>query len=823
MADMNPKVPNGRMRSRIAVLILLMCGICFGAVFVRLFYMQVVKYDFYSSKAREYQTKDAIIAPSRGTIYDRNMKKLAESAATERVSINPNAVYSSSRQDKTGLNEGQQRENVARMLAETLDLNYDTVLRQVSDTTMESKDIKSRVDQDTCNTIREWMEENGTYGISFTPDTRRYYINGAFASQVMGMTDGDGNGTYGVELAYNSELTGKPGRLVRPENARNTEMAFKAEQYVEAEDGNSIVLTIDETIQSILENHLETALADNPYARDGVEGIVMNPKTGEIYAMASLPDYDPNEPYTLTGVYYNEEKRQIEELMKTYQPETPFEISDEYYIYGRSAGLVNVPNQDMELPDRFRDVVDEKTGKVVGKRPAKLIEEIRAARSRQLIRMWTNHTISSAQEPGSTFKLMTVSSAMESGSVTAQTPFYCGGSRKVTGETIHCWRRSGHGAEDTMQALMNSCNPAMIEIGFKTGANTFYEYMKAYGLFEKTGVDLPGESPGVFYQGGLKGFKASDTNLPVATFGQRFNVTTLQMISMISAIVDDGKLKTPYIVKEILYPDGSVKETTQVEVKRQVISEETSAFMREAMYQTVYNGTATNAYVAGYNVGGKTATSEIPREKYDLEDRYNAGITAVAPIDDPQIVVYIVVKDIPYSYDHGGGKVAAPIAARVVADIMPYLGIEPVYSNEESSRAEHAVPNLVGMTEEEAEAALKEVGMDYRTRGKYDSDTVTDQIPAAGTKLQANSQVILYMGGEQSGEPVIVPNLNGLTPQECREKLHSRGLYLKRMGIPNKNTSQGTRPLRQYPESGTEVSEGTVVTVEFINTTNIGD
>ena len=807
------------MRSRIAVLILLMCGVCFSAVFVRLFYMQVLKYEFYTSKARQYQTRDTIVAPSRGTIYDRNMNKLAESAATERISVNPNDVYKKSRE----LNENEQRENVARMLAETLGLNYETVLQQVSDTTKLSKDIKSRVDQDTCNTIRQWMVENGSYGINFTPDTRRYYINGAFAAQVLGMTDGDGVGSYGIEASCNAELTGKPGRLVRAENARNSEMPFDNDQYVPAENGNSIVLTIDETIQSILENHLETALADNPYARDGVEGIVMNPKTGEIYAMASMPDYDPNEPYTLTGIYYNEEKRQIEELMETYQPDVPFEITDEYYIYGRSAGFVNLPNQDMELPDRTRPVTDSKTGKVIGQRPSTLIEEIRDCRSRQLIQMWTNHTIASAQEPGSTFKLMTVSAGLESGSIAATTPFYCSGERTVTGQTIHCWRRIGHGAEDTMQALMNSCNPAMIEIGFKTGANTFYEYMKAYGLLEKTGIDLPGESKYFFYRGGLSEFKSSDTNLPVATFGQRFNVTSLQMASMIAAVVDDGKLKTPYIVKEVLYPDGSVKSTTQTEVKRQVISKETSAFMREAMYQTVYNGTATNAYVAGYNVGGKTATAEIPREKHDMEDRYNAGITAVAPIEDPQILVYIVVKDIPKSIDHGGGKVAAPIAARVVADVMPYLGIEPVYSSEESARAEHTVPNMVGMTEAEAERALSEVGMEYRVRGKVESETITDQIPAAGTKLQGKSRVILYMGGEQSGEEVPVPNLNGLTPQECRDLLQSRGLYMKRMGIPNKNTSQGTRPLRQYPESGTMVAEGTVVTVEFINTTNIGD
>ena len=303
------------MRSRIAVLILLMCGVCFSAVFVRLFYMQVLKYEFYTSKARQYQTRDTIVAPSRGTIYDRNMNKLAESAATERISVNPNDVYKKSRE----LNENEQRENVARMLAETLGLNYETVLQQVSDTTKQSKDIKSRVDQDTCNTIRQWMVENGSYGINFTPDTRRYYINGAFAAQVLGMTDGDGVGSYGIEASCNAELTGKPGRLVRAENARNSEMPFDNDQYVPAENGNSIVLTIDETIQSILENHLETALADNPYARDGVEGIVMNPKTGEIYAMASMPDYDPNEPYTLTGIYYNEEKRQIEELMETYE------------------------------------------------------------------------------------------------------------------------------------------------------------------------------------------------------------------------------------------------------------------------------------------------------------------------------------------------------------------------------------------------------------------------------------------------------------------------------------------------------------------------
>ncbi len=821
MASMSNNTPNGRMRSRIAVLIIMICGLCFAAVFARLFYMQVIRNQFYISKARQYQTKDTIVTPSRGTIYDRNMNKLAESAATERISINPNQVYNATRQETTGLNETQQRENVARMLAETLGLSYDTVLQQVSDTSKDSKDIKSRVDQDTCNTIREWMEVNGTYGINFTPDTRRYYINGAFASQVLGMTDVDGKGIYGVEASYNEELTGKPGRLVRAENARSGEMPFEYEQYVEAEDGSSIVLTIDENIQSILENHLTTALADNPHARDGVEGIVMNPKTGEIYAMANMPEYDPNEPYTMVGIYYDEEKRMIEELMETYQPEVPYEITDEYYIYGRSAGLVYVPNQDMELPDRTRSDVDEDGNPI--KRPSTLIEEIRDCRSQQLIQMWTNHTISSAQEPGSCFKLMTVSSALDCGSIATTTPFYCSGSRTVTGITIGCWKDAGHGSEDTLHALMNSCNPAMIEIGFKTGANTFYEYMSAYGLFETTGIDLPAESKGVFYAGGLSGFKSTDTNLPVATFGQRFNVTSIQMASMISAIVDDGKLKTPYIVKEVLNADGSVKSTTETTVKRQVVSEEVSAFMREAMYQTAYNGTATNAYVAGYNVGAKTATSEIPSRSGDLEARYNAGITAVAPMDDPQVLVYIIVKDIPKSYDHGGGAVAAPIAARVIADVMPYLGVEPVYNSEESARAEHAVPNLVGLTEAEAERELAAVEMDYRVRGRVESETVTDQIPAAGTRLQGNSRIILYMGGEQSGEEVPVPNLNGLTPSECRDLLQSRGLYLKRMGIPNKNTNAGTRPLRQYPESGTMVTEGTVVTVEFVNTTNIGD
>lgn len=820
MAAMKQTPPNGRMRSRIAVLILLMCGVCFFAVAVKLFFMQVIHNDFYTQKAQQYQTKDSIVTPSRGTIYDRNMNKLAESAATERVTINPQNVYSKEREEKTGLNATQQRENVAQMLSEKLSLSYETVLAQVNDTSMQYKDIKSRVDQDTCNSIREWMNENGSYGISFTPDTRRYYINGAFASQVLGMTNTDGTGIYGVEAAYDEELTGKPGRLVRAENARNGEMPFEYEQYVEAEDGCSLVLTIDETIQSILEKHLETALEDNPYARDGVEGIVMNPKTGEIYAMASMPDYDPNEPYTLVSIYLTEEKRQIAELMETYQPEAEYEITDEYYIYGRAAGLVNVPNQDMELPDRTVDIYED--GKKVGERPQTLIEAIKECRSAALVRMWTNQTVSSTQEPGSTFKLMTVSTAMETGAVTANTPFYCSGSRTVTGVTIGCWKEGGHGTEDTMHALMNSCNPAMIEMGFKTGANKFYEYMQAYGLMSKTGIDLPGESSGIFFAGGLDGFKSSDTNLPVATFGQRFQVTSIQMISMISAVVDDGKLKTPYIVKEVLNPDGSVKETAQTEVKRQVISAQTSAFMREAMEQAVYSGTAQNAYVAGYRVGGKTATAEIQKESYDVEDRYNAGITAVAPIDDPQVVVYIVVKDLPYGVNHGGGRVAAPIAARVLADVLPYLGVEPVYNEEEAGRAEHTIPNLVGMTEAEASAALAELGMTYRTKGS-DSDVVTDQIPAAGVKLQANSKLILYMGGEQSGDMVEVPNLTGLTPQGCRERLEYRGLYLKRMGVPNKNTSTATRTLRQYPEAGTMVPQGTVVTVEFINSTNIGD
>ena len=339
-------------------------------------------------------------------------------------------------------------------------------------------------------------------------------------------------------------------------------------------------------------------------------------------------------------------------------------------------------------------------------------------------------------------------------------------------------------------------------------------------MFEQTGIDLPNEEDGQFHDPDVTS-EWNEVSLATASFGQRFTVTPLQELNMVCAIVDDGKLKQPYVVKQVLNADGSVQSTTETTVVRQVISEETSAYMREAMEQVVAGGTGKNAYVSGYRIGGKTATSEILQEEGDVEPRYTASFIGVAPMDDPQIAVLVAINDIPESSPHGGGALAAPVVARIMEEVLPYIGVTPVYSDEENDRRELTVPGVIGLTEEQAEDALGQAGFEYRVVG--DGDTVTDQVPASGVRIPASGKIILYMGESKPAEQIEVPDLTGLTPDECRDTLEQYGLYLKQTGVASSQVTGSTTASRQSPAAGTKVSIGAVVTVEFSDTTNVND
>ncbi|BFL40578.1 PASTA domain-containing protein [Agathobaculum sp. NSJ-28] len=795
---MAAKGPNNLMRSRIVMLTLAFVAIGFGLVAVRLLYMQVFRNDFYVQQATTLQTRDTLVTPNRGTIYDANMQVLAESASVARITVNPKAVIDESKVNK-GIPAEQQQQELAQILADTLELDYDTVLGKIKRTDTQYQIIAQKVDKDTENALYEKLEAAGCGNAVYSePDTKRYYKYGAFLSTVLGYVNDDNVGVYGLESEYESELAGTAGRIVRAQNAKNQDMPYDYQQYIPATDGNSLVLTIDSDIQNILEKHLETALADNPNARDGVSGIVMDVKTGAVLAMANLPDFDPNQPRVISDErYLNELKETVQKLLE--EAGVSAEIPDKYYQEG---GLDNLPEsvQNNEA----------------------LVDALTDARTEELYKMWYNPVVTDTYEPGSTFKLMNVATAYELGVVHAEDTFYCGGSMMVGDwkEPIKCHNTNGHGSQTLTQAVMNSCNVAMMQIVAKTGRERFYDFFKAFGMNSRTGIDLPNESPGIFFDV-EDSTSWNEVSLAVSSFGQRFQVTPIQMASMISAIVDDGRLKKPYLVREVLNADGSIKSTAETEVVRQVISEDTSAYMRDTMLQVVESGTGKNAYVPGYRVGGKTATSEILKEAEDVEDRYTASFIGVAPMDDPQIVVLVAISDLPESSPHGGGALAAPVVGRIMEDVLPYIGVTPVYTDEENDRRELTVPGVVGSTQEQAASTLQQAGFAYRVVGS--GDTVTDQVPASGVRIPASGKVILYMGEDKPAEQIEVPDLTGLTPDECRDTLEQYGLYLKQKGVASSQITGNTTASRQSPAKGTKVNIGAVVTVEFSDTTGVDD
>lgn len=809
---MTIKGPDNRMRRRLSMMVIVLCVLCFAAVAVKLFYMQVFQYDFWTAKATDFQTRDSIIEPLRGTIYDTNMNELAVSAGSELIYVDPSSVINKTN-TTNGYSDEQQQARTAQLLADILGVEYDFALENIQMTSKQWRKIASNVDKDTADALRQAISdasrrnEDGSIpagyfiysGIGFESDVTRYYPNGAFASQVIGFTNGEGVGSNGIEERYDSVLAGTPGRVVRATTPDGEDMPYKYEEYIEAENGASIVLTIDSTVQSMVEKHCETALADNPQAAGGVQGIVMDVETGAIIGMVNLPDYNLNTPNTI------ESERLLAELRTDIADaceEAGLDrtladgLSDDYLMYGGAGNLT-----EAQLANE------------------PLVDILTVERKAKLEKQWRNSIVKDAYEPGSTFKLFTVAAALEEHLITPEDTFYCDGGQQLTDTYIRCHKKGGHGMQSLTQTLMNSCNDAMMQIANRLGHDAFTAYMDAFGLFDATGVDINGESVGYFYR--VEKEWRRDSALATAAFGQRFKVTAMQMLSMVSAIVDDGYLKTPYIVRDVLNPDGTVRASTQTNVVRQVISEDTSAFMRSAMEQVVATGTGKNAYVAGYRIGGKTATSELQKDENGVM-HYTASFIGVAPIDDPKYAVLVVIADLPEDAPHGGGAIVAPVVGRIFADILPYLGIEPVYEGAEIDRMDVSVPQVTGLSAAEAAEKAEEAGLTYRYLGE--GDEVSDQVPSVGAKIPHGSEMIIYLGGRtKTTEQREVPNLLGLTPENAAYRLELGNLYLKRAGVASSQYNYQTVAVKQTPAPGTMVDVGTVVTVEFQNTTGVTD
>ena len=714
--------------------------------------IQLIDYKKYQSMAIEQQTRDTVITPKRGVIYDRNMKEIAVSATAETVFISPAEMETE-----------EDARTVAKILSETLELEYDDVLKKTENKKSYYQVIKKKIDIEAATKLREQIKEHGVKGIHLAEDTKRYYPYGSFASQVIGFCGDDNTGLFGIEMKYENVLKGMPGRVIAAKNARGTDMSFQYEEYHDAQNGQNLVLTIDETIQQVLENHLRTAVIDGKIENRGA-GIVYNIKTGEILAMATYGDFDLNAPFEIT---------------------------------------------DPEALKRIEEASED---------------ERKTVRSNELQASWRNKFISDAYEPGSVFKILTVAMGYEEGVVNENSSFNCPGGLRVADRTIHCWKREGHGNVSLSQALEKSCNCALMNIAARIGNEKFYNYCEGFGLLDKTGVDLIGEASGYFFN--EKDFKnpKNKVSLAVASFGQTFKVTPMQIVCAVGAVVNDGKLMKPHLVKEIVDDNGIVIKKNEAEIVRQIISEKTSDFINASIEETVATGTGKNARVSGYRIGGKTGTSEKVDE-YTAEEgkKYIASFFGVAPMEDPEIAI-LVMLDTPRGIYLEGSQLAAPVAGKVFGEILPYLGFEPTYTADELVGAEVTMPNLIGGTGEGVNKLLS-------TNRNYSSFTIktvgdgkvcTDQLPAEGSKIPKNSTIVVYMGGKAEGEQVEMPNVIGMTPESANKVLTNAGLYMKANGAVSERSSAVGATKQQYPE-GTKLNKGTVVSVEFYDIAGVSE
>lgn len=758
-------------RRGILVLMGLFGVLAFAVLAGRLVKLMLVDHEYYEAKAIRNQTRSTSVSASRGTIYDRNMDVLAASSSVENIFLDPLELE----QNKVDIDA------LARNLSVLLDVSEDYIKKQASDSGMRYKMIKRKQGLAVCDAVREYISENNIIGVHLEPDSLRYYPNHEVASQLLGFTNTENVGSEGLESYYNAKLEGTAGAVITTKGNGEIELLYSYEKYYEASDGDSMVLTIDLTVQRALEKQLQDAI-DRYDVLNGAYGIVMDCNTGEIVAMATLGGYDPNQ------------------YLEVFDDVTSAELDALY------DAAVKYPEGSAERTAAF-DTYNQ---------------AVAAARLKQ----WRNRCVSDGYEPGSTFKILTLAAALDSGAVSLNDTFYCGGAEKIEGrsQVLNCWQHSGHGTLTTAQTLQKSCNISFAHIGLQTGGETFYDYCRAFGLMETTGVDLPGEASGLFHsKERLSNHALYGTSYLTSTaFGQTVKPTPIQLVRAVAACVNGGYLLEPYVVSQVLDADGNVVEQNERNVVRQVISEETSASMRELIESVVTEGTAKNAKVVGYRIGGKTGTAEKTDEIGENGEITNDKIVSfvgIAPMDDPKYVV-LVALDTP-NWQSGqyisGGVMAAPTCAAIFEDILPYLGVEPQYEAEDMDRVNVSMPGVIGMTENEAAKVLSDNYLSYRIIG--DGDKVVGQIPASGKAVPGKSTVLLYTDESMPTDRVLVPDLMGMTVSQATSALSDLGLYLQAKGTDLE--AWHVVVTAQDYESGMEVDRGTTITVIFADTTDL--
>lgn len=745
------KGPTRKMRQRILTILLVLVIATVGTTGTSLVNTMLIHGKEYQAKASAQQLHDAYITAERGKIYDTNMNVLAKSATVWTIYATPNDLLTISEEKR-----GTVKNKLAEGLSEILGLEKENIISKLEKTSSYYVEIKKNVNESDTKKVREFLNANTDLSLSkyigIDESTRRYYSEN-IASTVLGFVGTDNQGLSGLELKYDETLTGVAGRVVAAKNAVGADMPFSYEKVVDPKAGNSLVTTIDSYIQYVVEKHLNEAVINNKVAERGA-CVVMNVNTGAILAMATKGDFDSNDPFTLSA----EDQAVVDELQ-----------GDE-----RSQKLAELRN-----------------------------------------RQWRNKVVSDAYEPGSVFKVITAAMGIEEGVCNLNSTCNCPGYIVVAGRRYNCHKRIGHGVQNLTQAMENSCNPFFINLGQQLGTNLFSKYFKAFGLTEKTGIDLPGEASSQYHSEKNMG----PTELGSSAFGQTFKITPIQLITAIAATVNGGKLVQPHVVEKIIDENGETVKNLETGYKRQVVSKDTSSLICQLMESVVSKGGGQNAYVPGYRIGGKTGTAQKVAEMIseNVQGLYIASFCGVAPMNNPEIALLFLLDE-PHGDSYYGGTISAPPGGQILSEILPYMGYEPQYTEEEILKLAKTVPNAVGMTVQAAKNAAESAGVTCKIIG--DGEKVVKQLPAGGSSVYNGGVVIYYTDEEETPQEVTVPSFTGLTLSQVNTLAAQYGLNVSFKG--NTNSLKAAVSYQQSIEAGTKAEKGAIVEV-FFRSNETGD
>lgn len=747
-----------------------------GVLIGRLFDIQVVRGMEYQREAINQQMSSLPISAERGEIKDRNGKTLAVSTTVWDVVADPSQI-----RDEPDRNGVVELEVIARGLSEILEMDIEDVRERCSREKTRHVYIAKRVEKPVQTELTKFLTENKIGGgISLVENTKRYYPYGTLASTVLGFVNDEGIGGTGLESQYNKVLSGTPGVVVSAKTALNTDMPVRYNtQLHEADNGKTLVLTIDETIQHYLEKHLETAVMENKVKNRAV-AIAMNPKTGEVLAMATKPDFNPNNFKTIYD--------------GSMQDEIPVTEGE-----GENA--------------RRRETATDRLAQIAADSGGTDNDTYRAAFASEQNLQWRNKCISDPYEPGSVFKLVTAAAALDTGKVTTDNYYTCYGSIEVLGQKYGCWKTAGHGSQSFAESIKHSCNPAFVRIGQTLQGGPFYDYFDSFGLTQGTGIDLPGEAASIYHS--KDDMESSLISLSSSSFGQTFKVTPIQMLTAVCAVVNGGQLVTPYVVKQVLDDQNNVVSSNETQVRRQVISKETSETMCKIMESVVTDsdGSGRSSYIAGYRVGGKTGTSQKTDQRPEpgKAEEYCLSFAGVAPMDDPQIAV-LVMMDAPSVSNIMGSTAAAPVVKYILDDVLPYMGIEPKYTAEEQSNRDIPAPNVTGKAIETAARLLEE--QEFKIKVIGEGETVLKQVPSPSSPVPREATIICYTDSNLTPNKVPVPDVIGMGTAIINERIVGAGFNLSLTGA----TGSGCVASRQTPEAGTLREVGSVITVDLVAT-----